>query len=457
MKRGIVIGIIGIFVIGVAIGIDSLKDETPTALPTGSQAPEQEPVSSSQDSSRDDPAPVSRESSSGMLSEDAKTVSSAQERASEQTSTEQIPEQQTGKEKPPTEQGSSYLTGKLLPKGQDVAKAPGAEKASSNALEIPESFIKPPEFTVLRVNPEGDAVIAGRAMAHAKVIIRKDNIPLGEAKVDVRGEWVFIPPSAIPPGHHRIDLLEVAPDGSEQRSEAEILVVVAKAGEDIAGNPSDRPVKPLAMAVPRDGEEGPSSILQAPQAPLKQPQERDDVAEEAASTELKQDTKINTPMPKAEPEKLQIRLSNVDVAEDGKVHIVGFTEAGEALRLYIDNKPQAEAVADEAGRFQFAPKENLPKGKTMLRVDVVAAQGDVLARAEAEITVPPVEATGSSWAGSIEIKPGQNLWTIARQTYGRGLHYTIIFNANQTQIRDPNLIYPGQVFSLPKPEDLQQQ
>jgi len=45
---------------------------------------------------------------------------------------------------------------------------------------------------------------------------------------------------------------------------------------------------------------------------------------------------------------------------------------------------------------------------------------------------------------------GDNLWNIARAHYGEGLRYTVIFDANKGQIRDPDLIYPGQVFSVPK-------
>ncbi|MDB5560397.1 MAG: xkdP, partial [Enterovirga sp.] len=44
---------------------------------------------------------------------------------------------------------------------------------------------------------------------------------------------------------------------------------------------------------------------------------------------------------------------------------------------------------------------------------------------------------------------GDNLWSISKRTYGRGLRYTVIYGANTPQIRDPNLIYPGQVFVLP--------
>ncbi|MDB5512128.1 MAG: hypothetical protein JWR08_1611, partial [Enterovirga sp.] len=44
---------------------------------------------------------------------------------------------------------------------------------------------------------------------------------------------------------------------------------------------------------------------------------------------------------------------------------------------------------------------------------------------------------------------GDNLWRISKRVYGAGLRYTVIFGANTPQIRDPDLIYPGQVFVLP--------
>jgi hypothetical protein len=44
---------------------------------------------------------------------------------------------------------------------------------------------------------------------------------------------------------------------------------------------------------------------------------------------------------------------------------------------------------------------------------------------------------------------GDNLWRISQRIYGRGVRYTVIYGANQPQIRNPNQIYPGQVFVLP--------
>jgi len=48
------------------------------------------------------------------------------------------------------------------------------------------------------------------------------------------------------------------------------------------------------------------------------------------------------------------------------------------------------------------------------------------------------------------VERGNSLWQIARRVYGAGTRYTIIYSANPDRIRDPNLIYPGQIFKLPK-------
>ena len=65
----------------------------------------------------------------------------------------------------------------------------------------------------------------------------------------------------------------------------------------------------------------------------------------------------------------------------------------------------------------------------------------------------PVISKGTAAADAtipdLEIERGDNLWRIARRIYGRGIRYTVIYEANRSQIRNPNLIYPGQVFTIP--------
>ena len=47
------------------------------------------------------------------------------------------------------------------------------------------------------------------------------------------------------------------------------------------------------------------------------------------------------------------------------------------------------------------------------------------------------------------VQPGNSLWRIARRIYGGGMRYVVIYEANRDQIRDADLIYPGQIFVTP--------
>ena len=71
-----------------------------------------------------------------------------------------------------------------------------------------------------------------------------------------------------------------------------------------------------------------------------------------------------------------------------------------------------------------------------------------VARAMPEQCVPPFlpqPPTGRT----IVVQPGNSLWKMARESYGQGVRYTVIYEANKDQIANPDLIYPGQVFSVP--------
>jgi nucleoid-associated protein YgaU len=50
---------------------------------------------------------------------------------------------------------------------------------------------------------------------------------------------------------------------------------------------------------------------------------------------------------------------------------------------------------------------------------------------------------------AVTVQPGSTLWAIATERYGEGIRYVQVFEANRDKIRDPDLIYPGQVFELP--------
>ena len=78
-------------------------------------------------------------------------------------------------------------------------------------------------------------MIAGRGERGATVILRDGGAVLGQVIADDRGEWVFLPEKPLEPGAHRLDLEMRISDGASKRSVEEVLVVVPKLGEDVAG------------------------------------------------------------------------------------------------------------------------------------------------------------------------------------------------------------------------------
>ncbi|TKA94195.1 LysM peptidoglycan-binding domain-containing protein, partial [Cereibacter changlensis] len=54
---------------------------------------------------------------------------------------------------------------------------------------------------------------------------------------------------------------------------------------------------------------------------------------------------------------------------------------------------------------------------------------------------------------TVTVQPGFTLWRIAEDNFGSGIRYVQVYEANRDRIRDADLIYPGQVFTLPSRTD----
>ena len=94
----------------------------------------------------------------------------------------------------------------------------------------------------------------------------------------------------------------------------------------------------------------------------------------------------------------------------------------------------------------------MDQGVYTLRIDALSAEGAVVSRLETpfERTAPELAAAArSAGTAAITVQPGFTLWAISEGYFGDGTAYVQIFEANRDLIRDPNLIYPGQVFALP--------
>ena len=141
-------------------------------------------------------------------------------------------------------------------------------------------------------------------------------------------------------------------------------------------------------------------------------------------------------------------LETVDYDAQGRAQVGGRAEARSRLVVYLDNKAAARTEASSNGHWEATLARSIAPGLHTLRIDQLTHDGQVAARVETPFSRAEVLAVLPSESAVI-VQPGNSLWRISRRVYGDGVRYSVIFQANQDQIRNPNLIYPGQIFVVP--------
>jgi nucleoid-associated protein YgaU len=141
----------------------------------------------------------------------------------------------------------------------------------------------------------------------------------------------------------------------------------------------------------------------------------------------------------------------VDYDESGSVIFSGRATPGVRVRVLANGEQIGTVLADSDGRWSLEAGAAFAPGVYDLQIDMLDEEGRVTAvialpfeRASAE------QALTARQQGRVVVQPGNSLWRIARRLYGDGFQYTVIYQANRDQIRDPDLIYPGQVFQAPE-------
>jgi nucleoid-associated protein YgaU len=420
-----------------------------------------------------------------------------------------------------------------------------------------------PSFDLVRVEPDGESVIAGKAAAGATVELLSNGQVHARTAADSSGLFALVPPP-LPPGSHEVTLQSIAPDGVRQRSRDSVTIVVAdnrKTPPLVALSSPDKPTVLLSSPEPLAGK-GPDTAAASREAAV---QAANPSTGGAATT---------GPAPRED-----VKIVTVESEDSGRLFVSGRATPGATVRLYLNETFIAPGGSGGDGRVSFAIGRGVKPGDYRVRLDEVdPVSGQVRSRAEVTFNVPQVaaaavaaapasaapNATGSASAApppagnapaaavasatpqtgrpaaapGVPVRPagapragaevaqsggaqvggvqvggvqvgsaqvggaqvgsaqvgsaplaaapggvaqggaqvasvsagersaavgtvvipdvntalvskGDNLWRISHRIYGRGQRYTVIFGANQAQIRNPNLIYPGQVFVLP--------
>lgn len=425
-----------------------------------------------------------------------------------------------------------------------------------------------PAFDTIRVEPTGEAVIAGRDAPEGDVVLLRDGEVYDETIAGPSGAFVFIP-EPFPVGVSDVTLRATDAQGNVLLSRESVTIIVdadrtrmPMVALTAPGRPTEVLSRPEPIAVAEavtqetvtqetvtqemasqaattrdtaepDAEPEATALAEAPTEPTaEQPPEIASGGEEQPTAEIEVAAVDSDPEPAAE--RAGVRIVAVEAETGGGLFVSGEAEAEAAIRLYLNDTLVARAEADAGGDVSFAIRRGVRSGHYQVRLDDVdPATGTVLSRAEVGFTVPeavaalpepqpapaatqpsaeggdaptgPVVAVtdeptagaadpvapdsssvqdrvaegvaeaGEEASGEVSAEPdserteatvvvpelatalverGDSLWRISRQVYGRGIRYTEIFEANQDQIRNPNLIFPGQVFVLPPDQEL---
>ena len=382
-----------------------------------------------------------------------------------------------------------------------VAKAPAAEPKPEGEMQAalpeqtepaPPPATPPPAGPMVRVEAveiDGRKIfVAGAADPGRTVRGYANEILLGDAKASPDGRYLIEADRNLPVGDYiiRVDALE--PDGVKvaaraavpfEREPGETIAAVAPPsaeapaatapGQDArataqppaaAEAPSGRqPAEAPATTAPASpAPETPAAVAEAPPAgSATQPSTEAPAEPEGTGSQATQAPATGAPSA-AEPSAPTAEAPAMPAPDQPAASGNGTPTAEQpaessatpaaATETPVTPPAVAETPANEAQAASEAPAAGAPPAGS----DVAAAP-----TGEGALPAPPPAGVGEVLAPKLQsvdsaviIRRGDSLWRISRRVYGRGVRYSTIYLANQTQIEDPDRIWPGQVFKVPE-------
>ncbi len=278
--------------------------------------------------------------------------------------------------------------------------------AQPDTAPNPEQVIA--SFDIVRVDASGSTLVAGQAAPNAQVNIISGGEIVAKTTSNAAGEFVaFLATPVAQP-----EAIELAPGVNQTEgivSQAQVIILPV-----LPQTPNAAPVVVLATQ---------------------------------DSLQIIQPSGLSVPD--------TISLDSISYNDAGVVILAGRGTPNRMARIYADDNLIAGSTITESGSWG-ASLTDLVAGRYVLRVDEIMADGSVASRVESPFQreFPAALALNEFAQGAkIIVQPGNTLWLMATQAYGNGDFYTQIFAANRDAIRDPDLIYPGQVFSIPKTQE----
>jgi nucleoid-associated protein YgaU len=441
---------------------------------------------------------------------------------------------------------------------ETAQESQSAETGTETPAEPLSNSLSAPKFDVVRIEDDGSALIAGQAQGRGHVILSVDGVELPEARADLTGNgqfviFAFLPATA---DQQSLKLHLYAQDGSGPVVSVQtVFVAPAPVEEAVAASESVAPESeaPAETETTDETNDATETDIEIETAPT-QTASTEAPADAAPATVILADEDGVRVLQDGTPSAANpaVTIDTISYSSNGDVILGGRGQAGNFVRIYLDNQSIATSKISANGYWSLELSDIAP-GIYTLRVDELNATGDVVSRAEtpfkreaaeelAELMAPETEPkepsvevpsqnvaeapsaqtdapssdapetaadtdsdtapeTGSDTASDTSVtqvevtvqaevaelnpqdeqssdgetvateaqpadtasvlrtpsqkfrvrtvQPGSTLWAIAKESYGAGIEYFKVFEANKERIRDPDLIYPGQVFEIP--------
>lgn len=292
----------------------------------------------------------------------------------------------------------------VAPPAEAPASA-GEQTAPAAADSGAKRTVVPPSFDVVRVEPDGSIVIAGKAVPSAKVDLLVGSKLLGSAAAGPEGDFAVVLDDPLDPGDYQIVLRATAPDDVVAMSveTAVVSVPTSADGQVLAlveepGKPSQMITLPKPQAPATDAKppaaEPPAATTDAPkpaEPAQTEPTQTEPTSAEEAQAALSTEQLPAEPQPVPPPSGPSVRVEAVEI-DGGKIFVAGVADPGRNVRAYANEILLGNAKSSPDGRFLVEADRDLPVGDYIIRVDALEADGNkVAARAAVPFEREPGE------------------------------------------------------------------
>ena len=301
--------------------------------------------------------------------------------------------------------------------------------------------LKNPSFDIIKADKDG-LIIAGRAKKFSKVQILNGDMVIAEVQANQFGEFVYITEESLDPGTYELRLLA---DGIASKESATVVVpdTLIEIVKDIDSLVEEQ-LTELAPEELIDSSVGEQVVGSLSEEPLV-------VIEDESGAVQKVIQGIDDSSQILQEQK-QLSFDALSYTSEGVLKLAGKAQPRSRVEVYVDGQRIGWGITDDDGFWNITLGEPIKPGDYVLRFNQYFDER-IVSSIDTPISQPDMSTIESITEDIVVVQPGNSLWRISRRFYGRGIMYTIIFKANRSQINDPDLIYPGQIFEIPKTND----